>query len=409
MSTLRPSRKRTALAWGALLTCIACTSASTGDNAHAGGTGGSTPNSGKGGTNSDSSSGAAGSSSGGVAASAGSSGMAGTPATSGNAGSGGGAGSAETAGTGGGAGTGGDASRGPKGVSGWLYDNDAALAAELASYDSAVQTKPDGAERRVRYLFPYGGGIGLTGSTYAPGALSYDPAAAAFYADKLPGADMLPNIDSGDGELLASFSQADQEQLANDVAQAIVGDPHARGVHIDIEPFRDQHAPFYAKLKTLLHASQKQLTLFTGRTSGPVYSTADIVVLSGYDLGIDPVTPVKYGSTLSNLVTTALASAAAGGSTLLVGIPVSASYEEYSTQSGTCSVATGVTQEQWVTAALKAVCPHQADHNYLGISLWQVGNNALEIHAEPGCLRHPDGISDAVWSLLEDFDPAQCP
>jgi len=306
-------------------------------------------------------------------------------------------------------GSGGSVNATRKGISGWLYANDAALASELQSYDLVVQSKPDGAERHVRYLFPYGGGLGLTGSAYTSDALSYDPAAAAFYAAKLPNAAMLPIIDSGDGDALATFSSADQEKLAADVAAAIVSDPNARGAHIDIEPFHDEHAPFYAKLKALLHASQKQLTLFTGRTSGPIYSTADIVVLSGYDLGITPVSAAKYQTTLANMVDTALASAASGGSTLLVGIPVSASFEEYATESGACSTATGVSQEQWVGAALQAVCPHQADASYLGVALWQVGSGALEIHSEPGCLRHPDAISDAVWGLLENFDPAHCP
>jgi hypothetical protein len=297
---------------------------------------------------------------------------------------------------------------GARGISGWLYAQDPALADQLLAYDAKVRGQPDGENRRVRYLFPYAGDVGIEGSSYGEHYLSYDPSASAFYASRLPNTDMLPNLDSGDGNAFATWSDQDQERLAADIAAAILADPNAKGVHIDIEPFRDAHLPFYVKLRALLNGGSKILTLFTGRTSGAIYGAADILVLSGYDLGLDPPTTENYRATLGQMVRTAIASAGAAGSALLVGIPASAAWEQHATRSGNCSKDTGIKQEQWVAAALEAICPHRFEQAYLGIALWQITEDPLAMKSEPGCLRHPDNISAAIWEMLATFGPDSC-
>lgn len=294
-----------------------------------------------------------------------------------------------------------------RGISGWVYAKKQTFADQLLAYDTSLAGKGDADGRRANYLFPYAGSVGVTGSAYGQHTTSYDPSASAFYATRLPGAKMLPNVDSADGAGLAQWSAADQEKLAADVAQSVLADGNAIGIHIDIEPFNDLHLPFYKKLRALLNAKGKLLTMFTGRTSGTIYQTADVVVLSGYDLGINPVSTVNYATTLARMVTQASQAAAQAGSHLMVGIPASASYEEYANETGNCTNDTGYTQEQWIDAALKAVCPHHFDPSYLGVALWQLTDTPLQLSS--GCLRHPDGISASTWQKLAAFDPARCP
>lgn len=295
----------------------------------------------------------------------------------------------------------------PRGISAWVYSNQAKFADSMIAYDALVQSAPDAAHRQTRYLFPYAGSVGITGTAFGQHHVGYDATASAFYAARLPLAKMLPNVDSADGAKLSLWSTADQEKLAAAVAQPILDDAAAAGVHIDIEPYDDRQLPFYAKLRALLNARGKVVTMFTGRTNGPIYQTADVVVLSGYDLGISPVSTSAYRIALASMVDRASLSAAASGARLMVGIPASASFEEYATESGTCTANTGVTQEQWVTAALVAVCPHHFDPSYLGLSLWELTDKPLQL--QTGCFRHPDGISDATWQKLAAFDPMHCP
>ncbi|GAC1352175.1 MAG: hypothetical protein NVS3B20_10190 [Polyangiales bacterium] len=296
-----------------------------------------------------------------------------------------------------------------KGISGWIYVTTDALANKLIAYDKAVQAKSEGGNRRVRYLFPYAGALGITGTTFGTHTLSYKPSASAFYATRLPYAAMLPIIDSADGANFKQWSAADQAQLAIEVSKPILADPNAVGLQIDIEPFDPATVPFYTKLRALLNGSAKVLTAFTGRTNGAIYGAVDIVVLSGYDLGITPLTTINYTTTLAKMVSKAVASAKAGGSTLLVGVPASASHEEYATQSGTCHVDTGYTQEQWLQAAWKAVCPSYFDSAFLGLALWKVGDSPLATPHGSTCLRNPGDISDSAWTMLADFDPKACP
>lgn len=294
-----------------------------------------------------------------------------------------------------------------RGVSAWVYSNQAKFADSMIAYDGLVQSAPDAAHRQTRYLFPYAGSVGITGTAFGQHHVGYDAAASAFYAARLPMAKMLPNVDSGDGAKLSLWTAADQEKLAAAVAQPILDDAAAAGVHIDIEPYDDRQLPFYAKLRALLNARDKLVTMFTGRTNGLIYQTADVVVLSGYDLGISPVSTAAYTMALRGMVDRATASAAASGARLMVGIPASASFEEYAAESGTCTANTGFTQEQWVDAALAAVCPHHFDPSYLGLSLWELTDKPLQL--QTGCFRHPDGISDATWQKLAAFDPTHCP
>jgi hypothetical protein len=345
---------------------------------------------------------------GGSSANGGSGGKGGTAGSSGSSGS---------SGAGGTAGTGGapiDAGAEPaKGISAWLYANKQSFADQLAAYDTAVQTKSDGASRRLKYLFPWAGTVRITGTTYDPQHVTLDlsTTATAFYASRLPGVVMLANVDSFDGAMLSSWSPADQQKLAVQIAQHVLDDPNAQGVHVDIEPYDDRQVPFYKELRAKLNSNGRIVTIFTSKMSGPIYENVDVVVLSGYDVGA--TAPSNYARVLECMIRPALQSAQNAGSYLMVGIPASASWEEYAyrtSDGGTCDKDTGFTQEEWLDAALKAVCPHHYDSHYLGVSLWEVTDIALRTGTSaPYCYRHPDKISDAAYAMIEAFDPNHCP
>jgi hypothetical protein len=282
-----------------------------------------------------------------------------------------------------------------RGVSAWVYENRSTWTDAMNAYNLAVPS-----DQGLDSLFPYVGGVSFGGAAYGTEAIWFDEDVVAYHAAALPGARMLPIFDSGDGEIFALWSDADQRLFAADVADLMMGIAGVAGAHVDIEPFRVAHLPFYDELGERLRAQGKVLTVFTGASAGDIYGLADVVVLSGYDLGIDPVTPTEYGQVLGNLVGAALHSAQNAGVGLLVGVPIAASWEQYENQSGTCDHDTGFSQEEWFQAALGAVCPHREHPHYLGLSLWGFYGDALEIPRGSGCYRHPGGVSQANWDTL---------
>jgi hypothetical protein len=290
-----------------------------------------------------------------------------------------------------------------RGLSAWVYENRQPWADEMNAYDSAVSV-----EHRLRYLFPYAGGASIAGAGYGTQSVWFDGEVIDYYAARLPDARLLPIFDCADGVALADWGEADQRQLAGDVADELLANENIAGAQVDIEPFRVEHLPFYDELGERLHAEGKSLTVFTGASSGDIYSIADVVVLSGYDLGISPVTPSEYEAALHDLVGAALASAAAAGTRLMVGVPIAASWEEYATQSGTCDEDTGFAQEQWFSAALAAICPHTGHASYLGLSLWGFYGDALEIPRGSGCFRNPGAVPPANWMALTDWGNGSC-
>lgn len=308
-------------------------------------------------------------------------------------------------GAGGASGAGGAGGEGgiERGLSAWVYENRDSWADDLNEYDTSVQ-----GEKRVRYLFPYVGGVEVSGSVYGSQSVWFDTEVMDFYAARMPNTKMLPIFDSADGAKFASWSDADQRKLATDVADQLLASSSIAGAQIDIEPFRVEHLPFYEELGQRLHSEGKLLTVFTGASSGDIYSIADVVVLSGYDLGMSPVTPTKYRAVLDDLVGAALQSAAAAGSRLMVGVPIAASWEEYETQTGTCDQDTGFTQVEWFSAALGAVCAHTSHASYLGLSLWGFYGDALEIPRGSGCFRHPGAVPPANWVSLTNWGDGGC-
>ena len=290
-----------------------------------------------------------------------------------------------------------------RGLSAWVYENRQEWAEAMNAYDATVQE-----EQRLSYLFPYAGGAEISGGTYGSQSVWFDSAVIDYYAALLPGTRMLPIFDSADGNNFAGWSDADQRKFAGDVADQLLASANITGAQIDIEPFHVEHLPFYDELGQRLHSEGKTLTVFTGASSGDIYTIADVVVLSGYDLGITPVTPTEYTTVLNNLVGVALQSASAAGARLMVGVPITASWEEYATQTGTCDHDTGYTQDAWFAAALAAVCPHTSHASYLGLSLWGFYGDALEIPRGSGCFRHPGAVPPANWGALTTWANGGC-
>lgn len=293
----------------------------------------------------------------------------------------------------------------PKGIGAWLYAQDASWVTQLQYYNTQVAGKTDGANRQVRYLFTYAGSININAG--GTGSFGYSPAPGAYYKAAFPSALILPSLDNANGANMSGWTLGQKQTLADNIAAAVIADSNANGAQVDIEPYTAAyHDAFYLRLKTQLTAAGKILVVFTGATSGNLYSSSysDIVAFSGYDLG-SVTNPVNYGSTLNTRVTTALGNAAAGGTKLLLGVPAAASAEEYQYRDGSCSGSTGYTQEQWFASALAVVCAKHFSAAMLGASLWgffyqeQIG---------AGCYHHPEWISSQNIDGLININPPAC-
>ncbi len=291
----------------------------------------------------------------------------------------------------------------PTGLSAWTYDFDEVRVQQII----AQHAQPD-PRRRFAYLFPYAGSVNQEGGHKAN--VTYTREGPAQFAKALPkGILLLPIVDGRQDEKeFNDWTDAEYDAVAADVAKAIIDDPNAAGVQIDIEPFHDSHLPFYESLGARLKKKGKIMTGFLspGRSEAALtrmYRACSIVVLSGYDLELPD--PVSYGKALHAAVDRCLRIAAKVGGRTMIGIPAGGSWAEHEyrgiVENGACKKElTGFKQTQWLGAALEAVKPFESDPSVAGLALWVLTGRTSA--PEDECLKgdHPHYISDACWSLL---------
>jgi hypothetical protein len=252
---------------------------------------------------------------------------------------------------------------------------------------------------------------------------SYSRENTAAYARTLPPGILQLSIVDGrnDNGAFDRFTEDEYRQMAEEVARPVLEDSAAAGIHIDIEPFRAAHMPFYRHLRRILNAKGKLTSMFVGfvndATMTQIFESCDIVVLSGYDIGCEHSLSC-YMSTLEQGVARAQKIAVATGGHYLVGIPASTSWGEYEYTAGNgCSRrSTGVSQEAYVRAATGVICAHKDDPQCLGASLWSMSDPGKD-KEDPdndkcsegswryvdGCCKQPTVIRETVWNLLAEY------
>ncbi len=294
----------------------------------------------------------------------------------------------------------------PVGLSAWTYEFDAIRVAQIEAQNR--ETNP---RRRFAWLFPYAGSVNQEGGHKA--SVVYSREAPANYAKALPtGIRLLPIVDGRqDRKEFNGWTDGEYDAVASEVAKAILDDPNAAGVQIDIEPFHDSHLRFYETLGAVLKKKGKLMTGFLspGRSEEALtrmYKACSIVVLSGYDL--EQPNPEAYGRTLHAAVDRCLKIAAKVGGRTMIGIPAGGSWAEHEyrgiIEQGSCrKEETGFRQTQWLGAALDAVKPFETDPAVTGLALWVLTGRTSAPADECRKGDHPHYISDACWTLLRDM------
>ncbi len=252
----------------------------------------------------------------------------------------------------------------------------------------------------------------------------YGNKAVKTYAESLPrGTLLLPIVDGRNpGGAFDNWTDEKYREVAQKVARDVLNDPYSAGVHIDIEPFRPSHIPFYKHLREMLNAEGKLTSMFVGFVNNEVmtrvFEACDIVVISGYDLGCDNSFDC-YRNGMKNALARIQRIAEETDGHYLVGIPAAASWGEYEYTAGVgCEKKeTGVKQEEYVRAATDLVCAYMKKPQCLGVSLWVMTDpDTVEDPTKgdcssggwrsiDGCCKFPNVIRGTVWKHLAGYCP----
>lgn len=296
----------------------------------------------------------------------------------------------------------------PRGTSTWIYKYTDGVVRQVKRFNEVAP--PD---LRFRYFFPYAGSVSFNAADRQL-AIRYNSTAIQSYAQGLSRDILLmPMVDGrADDKEFNGWTEEQYREAARQVAQYIIDDPHATGIHIDIEPFTPAHLPFYRQLREFLNVKGKYATMFVGPwdtdTLKQIFASCDIVVISGYDVAGEGATLPAYQHAMREGLARVQQAAVATGGHYLVGIPASASWGEYEYIAGGGSERkeSGVKQEQYLQAALDAVRPYRSCPQYLGLSLWRMTDPETE-HEQPEEARagtkFPNVIRPSVWKLLEQY------
>ncbi len=287
-----------------------------------------------------------------------------------------------------------------KGASFYTYSNNTAWRTQLLNYNTAVPTS-----KKLNYIFPWGGSITL-GSSPAASSVAFDPVVVNYYKPSFPSALLLPTIDSGGGVAMAGWTTAQLQSYATTFYNAFVAAyPSSAGVQLDIEPTRAQHQVFYTKLRSLLNASGRVLTVYADSADCLLFNSVDAVMVPAYDhLAPDVAhSPAAYASDLSTRINATLAAAKSCGGRFWLGIPASAATDvfeyESNTQNGAAVISSGYQQTQYVQAASDLICPISAEPEFLGGVIWGYANFIRSWNN--GKYLHPNAPSSASMAILQ--------
>ena len=305
----------------------------------------------------------------------------------------------------------------PKGTSAWSYAFDEKVLARISDYNALARQ-----DLRFNYFFPYAGSLDFD-KEMRKTLLSYDSEKiSGEYAKRLPaGSLIMPIVDArADKGEFDGWTDEEYQAAALSVAVAVGTDDHAAGVQIDIEPFSESHLPFYRHLRRELNARRKFTTMFVGpkneKLMSKIFSSCDVVILSGYDLDRENPGVENYRRLLTKALARVQKVASKTAGKFMVGIPAAASWGEYEYSvdaGGQNRTETGTRQEDYVRAALDVLKDYQENPEFLGIALWQL-SRSKDADAPEKATKHtkfPDYIRPNVWQILKEYaaKPADYP
>jgi len=292
------------------------------------------------------------------------------------------------------------------GLSAWEYSGNLKLHSEQVSAHDARAP----ADRKFRYFFPYAGWAGFYGSTAEDMLFSYHKEVACAFQAELPGVNVWVTVDARqDNREFNDWTPEEYDLAAGRIADAVLADPCAHGVHVDIEPFHPSHQPFYASLRDRLTKGGKLTSLFAhGEWATPeMLASVDLFVVSGYDALGSPSDPTQFGPYLDRQLGNLAANAKKVEGHYMLGIPASASWGEWErTQGPDCpdGEISGHTMGEYLAGVMEAYCAHRADPRFLGMSLWAMGREP-DAECTRGCCRYPTEVTAEAWTTLATACP----
>lgn len=296
----------------------------------------------------------------------------------------------------------------PKGISTWAYRYSDGISRQVHTFNSRALP-----HLRFKYFFPWAGWVGFSDEK-GELKVGYSSEAVSAYAEALPlGTLIMPIVDGrADREAFSGWTDEQYREAARKVAKHIIGDPHAAGVQIDIEPFRPDHLPFYRYLTEMLNAEGKYCTMFVGPKRKDlltqIFQSCDVVVMSGYDLNGEGMDLSAYRAAMKGSLARFQQTAEETGRQYMIGIPAAASWGEFEYVAGGDGERTesGVRQEEYVQAALDAVKPYHECPEYIGVSLWHMSDPEKDFEEPEKATRRtkfPNIIRESVWRMLESY------
>ncbi len=284
-----------------------------------------------------------------------------------------------------------------KGFMFWAYHPEPELLNEYAAFATVLEA-----------------GMGLCGLIYG-GAISVESGSMSridlgslrAWKARLPDAQMHLMIDSAGNFDKISDDQVDR--IADQIIEALGGEPDVDGVHFDLEPY----TPGQVRLARALNRRgwSKSVSLAAGLASSlppEQWSAIDFVVVMNYDLGS---TPETFQSRASDNAWAFAEAAARMKTPYALGIPVIATHHEYgmAVEKSTGRVLEGGPShgmEAYITAALEICASMQRDSEsgdwFLGPALWGAlgSGQGIGMHEYQ---YHPTIMDASTWTDLLDF------
>jgi hypothetical protein len=281
----------------------------------------------------------------------------------------------------------------PNGLAAWAYHDPNYTIKRVKHYN---QSAP--AERRIRYLFPYGASITLRkDGSYVIG-WNLDNAKAMAEALKDDGVMVMPMVD-GLTHNLDMVSEETWDAIAKELMTTINDTPLFYGVHVDLEPHHDTLHYFYSRLKA---HSPKPVTIACGEWNSDTFRYTDMAVLMAYDWASDLK---EFSERSTKMIDRFLTDARAGKGRAMIGIPAIAThheYEYYTDAPGGPQHPSGHHMIEYVRATLEITEKSQVpnDPTLMGYTIWAFHPND-GLHS-PGDTRwyYPTTISRDVWKAL---------
>jgi len=296
-----------------------------------------------------------------------------------------------------------------KGISAWSYSYHPNVSELVCRFNS----RPD-ARLQFKSFFPYAGSLEFNKKNHEASLYYHPEKISDLYAATLPtGTLIFPIIDArADHQEFNGWTDEQYRAAAHKVADAIIQDSHAAGVQVDIEPFAEDHLPFYKQLRTELNAGGKYTTMFVGPKNEllleKIFAACNIVILSGYDLNGENTSVEKYEKLLTSAVARVHKVAVRTQGRYMVGIPAAASWGEYEyivDPGGLNRTESGNQQEEYVKAACRVLGKYDATPEYLGMAIWQLSSAKTTDAPERAMkrIKMPDTIRPGIWKILESY------